>query len=544
MARKTPKDSRAVVRVYVSNLRKRSIRSPRHAWRRLPPEGRPRGGRSRSLRRASHRRSPLAYRGDFPQAADALGKDCRSGAGRRCRISPTRHSPSPRSRARGASPGDTRGSIRCPASVGCDSELVADLEQLVEADPLRERLRAQLMLALYRWTPGRRAGRVPARPPTPRRRARARAGETLRGSRRRSCSRIPSSTGRACRGALWGPAWRRPVSPLDGDRHRSGAPGDRRNRSAPDRHDNRLRPQRPSVARLRVALVREAPRSVTDASPTADGVRAAADDLGFRTKILYGGHALSGFLRAIASAARTSDLVVVDATPHLEAVSRLTRRFPRPVPRARLRLRQASVLRWAAKRDGLQVNDREDGYLGGYLAGLMTHGDEAVSRWRHQDEDRTRPDWRLRGRSAACAPGNPGARRLHGHVRHAEPLRGRSEPTDQPRLGSGHDVAGICGFGALEARGSGVSGPRRRQRPLVPRPAVPRLGRQPLRPRHPARRHAFRIGATPGGRVFRLDLASDGIGLVGINNRVPAVRLKVEKVAARLRAADQSRDAR
>src|SRR5215471_4723929 len=35
-------------------------------------------------------------------------------------------------------------------AAGRDSELVADLEQLVEANPLRERLRAQLMLALYR----------------------------------------------------------------------------------------------------------------------------------------------------------------------------------------------------------------------------------------------------------------------------------------------------------------------------------------------------------------------------------------------------------
>ena len=35
-------------------------------------------------------------------------------------------------------------------AVGQDSELVADLEQLVRANPLRERLRAQLMLALYR----------------------------------------------------------------------------------------------------------------------------------------------------------------------------------------------------------------------------------------------------------------------------------------------------------------------------------------------------------------------------------------------------------
>ena len=55
----------------------------------------------------------------------------------------------------------------------------------------------------------------------------------------------------------------------------------------------------------------------------------------------------------------------------------------------------------------------------------------------------------------------------------------------------------------------------------------------------------FASGQLPGGQDLRLDLASDSIGLVGINDRVPpAVRAKVEKVAAKLRARDQARDAR
>jgi hypothetical protein len=47
----------------------------------------------------------------------------------------------------------------------------------------------------------------------------------------------------------------------------------------------------------------------------------------------------------------------------------------------------------------------------------------------------------------------------------------------------------------------------------------------------------------PEAQDIRLDLASNSIGLVGINGRVPAaVRAKVETVAARLRARDQARD--
>ena len=61
-------------------------------------------------------------------------------------------------------------------ALGVELELVAELEALIEAEPFQERLRAQLMHALYRaGAPGRRVGRVPADERASARRARPRA---------------------------------------------------------------------------------------------------------------------------------------------------------------------------------------------------------------------------------------------------------------------------------------------------------------------------------------------------------------------------------
>jgi hypothetical protein len=55
----------------------------------------------------------------------------------------------------------------------------------------------------------------------------------------------------------------------------------------------------------------------------------------------------------------------------------------------------------------------------------------------------------------------------------------------------------------------------------------------------------FASGHLEGGRDIRPDLASNGIGLVGINSHVPErVRTKVLELVARFRARDEARDAR
>src|SRR4029450_3265296 len=85
-----------------------------------------------------------------------------SGAGRRLPTSATRPLRAPRQRGgggwrgRGRRRAVTEDRIEAELALGRHAELVPELEALVAQHPLRERLRAQLMVALYRS--GRQAG--------------------------------------------------------------------------------------------------------------------------------------------------------------------------------------------------------------------------------------------------------------------------------------------------------------------------------------------------------------------------------------------------
>src|SRR5205814_5893819 len=74
-------------------------------------------------------------------------------------------------------------------------------------------------------------------------------------------------------------------------------------------------------------------QSLTDTSTQQvdpiDGLRAAADQVSIRTKILYSDSTPAGFLKAVAAAAHTSDFVIAEATAHVDSLSRLTKRFPK-----------------------------------------------------------------------------------------------------------------------------------------------------------------------------------------------------------------------
>ena len=109
--------------------------------------------RARAARRSARARASSTRRG---RASRRGGRSCSkrrsaSGAATRSRSSGTRRSRRRRSRASRSS-GSTLLEEQAEArlAIGEHAALVSELEALVRAQPLRERLRAQLMLALYR----------------------------------------------------------------------------------------------------------------------------------------------------------------------------------------------------------------------------------------------------------------------------------------------------------------------------------------------------------------------------------------------------------
>lgn len=437
-------------------------------------------------------------------------------------------------------------------ATGRDSDLVADLEQLVESNPLRERLRAQLMLALYR------AGRP------------ADALETYQRGRRFLVDELglePGETLRRLEARILqqDPTLDRPhVLPRSADAPARPRPPRRRIlamggialglvgiaaiaglMAATAGHSGR-----PASAALRVALVVNTSRSLSDMSPEVvdqmNGLDTAAEDTGVRTSVLYGGDQLKGFLRAIAMAARKSALVIVGPTPSAVALSEVTRRFPdtRFVVLDSV-FGRASPFTGQQNVTGINFDEYENGYLGGYLAGLMTQGKEAVS---VVGGSHTRPERQLiSGFEAGARRARPGIRVLVSYTG-TFISQGVCEAAANQQIDDGStvvfDVAGECGLGALQAAGiDGVWGLSADSDlsdfgPQMLASVVDRIGRVTK-----LAVTLFASGQLPGGEDLRLDLASNAIGPVGISDRVPpAVRTKFEKLDATLRARDQARD--
>jgi len=436
-------------------------------------------------------------------------------------------------------------------AVGHDSELVAELEQLVEANPLRERLRGQLMLALYRsdrqadaleaYQRGRRLvvdelGLVPSETL---RRLETRILQQDPGLDRPSMS--PHSTELPSRPP---PHSRRPatlgiVATLVAIAAIAAALT-----AATVGHSHR-----PIAASGPVALVdAEPPRLGAASAVGVDplyGLRLAAENLGVRYKVYYGGYQTSGFLRTIAKAARKSNFVIIGATPYVEAVSRLTRRFPKTrflVPDSVFD--PAASFAGQKNVTGLNFHDRENGYLGGYLAGLMTHGNQAVSA---VGGKRTESVLALiRGFTQGARLARPGIRVLVNYSRTFEPGASCAALAKQQiRRGSEvvFDVAGACGVGALQTAGLlgvwglGVDSDMSYLGPQILASVVKRFDRATL-----LAVTKLLSGQLPRGEDIRLDLASGNIGLVSISDQVPrAVRLKVDALEAKFLARDQAR---
>jgi DNA-binding SARP family transcriptional activator/basic membrane lipoprotein Med (substrate-binding protein (PBP1-ABC) superfamily) len=436
-------------------------------------------------------------------------------------------------------------------AAGREGEVVPELEQLVAEHPLRERLRAQLMLALYRG--GRQADALNVY-----QRGRRllvdelgiEPGEALRRLETRILQHDPALD-------QVGPARPPPDVPPKGPRRLAlgvaavvvvllaGGTAlvvSERNGSA-------------SARGVRVTLVLPGPPFTQQPAPVdaevLAGLRAAHQDFGVQTAISYGergktqsGDTAGGGLRvALERAARASALVVVGATPNLQTVADVTKEFPK----TRFVLGGGSVndppFHANPNVTGMTFDDREDGYLAGYLAALMTEPRGAVSAVGGQKTPQV--ERLIAGFKTGAKGAHPSGRVLVGYTNtFVDQSACERVANDQIQSGSSvvFDVAGYCGFGALQAAGIrgvwgiGVDDDLSYLGPHILASAVKRGDR--------AVELAVRLflsGTLPGGHDVHLGLGSDSIGLVGISGRVPVdVREKLEQVASALRAHDQA----
>jgi basic membrane lipoprotein Med (substrate-binding protein (PBP1-ABC) superfamily)/DNA-binding winged helix-turn-helix (wHTH) protein len=432
-------------------------------------------------------------------------------------------------------------------AAGDDAAAVADLEALVAENPLRERLRGQLMLALYRagrqaealavYAEGRRLlvdelGLEPAAGLSELQARILRHDPELESSPRPVFSRPPARS--RARSRLWfggaalvlaaavGVAL---VTVLDGS--------------------TRAGPANKRVTVVMQGKPRLDPPPVDAAA--LDGVHAAGRDLHADVHIAYTGSLYeAGLARTLTRAARRSGLVVMGPTIYGDVVARIAKAFPRT---------RFVVFDWEVKAPpfeglrnvtGIRYSDHEAGYLAGYLAALMTRrgavsvvGGARVAPVIHLVE----------GFAAGARAARPSIRVLKGYSgTFSDQSRCESLATDQIDAGSGvvFDAAGDCGFGALEAAGIrgvwgiGVDVDLSYLGSHILASAVKRLDRGPE-----LAIKLFLDDALPAGRTIVLDLSSDSVGLVGISSRVSApVRKELLRVAASLRRRDQQRDAR
>ena len=144
VGRRGAADAAKALQVTVSRLR-RAL----GAGRRAP--ARPRGGGYRLRRRRRRRRSCAAEPTSAARAATRCGRRSPCGAGRRSPTCGTRRSRSRRSAGwRSCARPALEERVEAELALGRHARLVGELEALVAEHPLRERLRGQQMLALYR----------------------------------------------------------------------------------------------------------------------------------------------------------------------------------------------------------------------------------------------------------------------------------------------------------------------------------------------------------------------------------------------------------
>jgi DNA-binding SARP family transcriptional activator/basic membrane lipoprotein Med (substrate-binding protein (PBP1-ABC) superfamily) len=431
-------------------------------------------------------------------------------------------------------------------ATGHADDLIADLERLAHAHPLRERLQAQLMLALYRSD--RQADALAAYQDVRRRlvdELGLEPGETLRTLHTRMLQRDPQ----LARARAWPlPAQR--AAPTRRDRllaagvavvlvvaavitggvlvvrsnGRAGSPG----------------PLHGTIYRVTLVSPGPPPKSLSQSaveSGPLQGLSAAERDLGVHTASLWNGQ--------YERAARRSDLVLLAATPDprvFDAIARVARRHPNTRFVLSEAITKASVFARLRNVSGVAYDNYELGYLAGDLAALIVRPHQTIS--------------------AVAGVPVPSVLNLiagyRGGARHARPSvhvlvnytqsfveQDRCEFWADQQIDRGSkvvfDVAGDCGFGAMQAAqlrgvwGIGVDSDLSYLGPQILASAVKRFDRET--------EAVIALGTEgklpPAGNIT-LNLANDSVGLVGISGRVPqSVREKLETVAAELRSRDQ-----
>jgi DNA-binding SARP family transcriptional activator/basic membrane lipoprotein Med (substrate-binding protein (PBP1-ABC) superfamily) len=427
---------------------------------------------------------------------------------------------------------------------GRDADLVASLEHLVAAHPLRERLRAQLMLALYRS--GRQAAAL-AVYQEGRRMLVDELGIEPSDTLRRLEARILQHDPALARESAWPIAANAPASRRRGAaalaraaRRVAAATGTyvlvRGDGGGAGTHASAL------GRALRVAAINPIPKPPpTDEAPVVqepiDGMRQAAAQFGMKVRLYWADRA-----DYVTAAAAWADLVVVGAAPAFDDVAAAARLHPR----TRFLIPFSATASWSPFRGlknvtGLVSDDRELGYLAGVLAALMAKPRTAVSAVGGVPVPAVQD--LIAGFTAGARSIRPRIRVLVGYSRtflQQEPCE--HQANDQIDRGSSvvFDVAGSCGYGAMQAAGIrgvwgiGVDSDLSYLGPQILASAVKRIDRATA-----LAVSLFANGTLPPGGNLRLNLGNDALGLVGISDRVPErVRARLEAVAARLRARD------
>ena len=440
-------------------------------------------------------------------------------------------------------------------AAGRSGELVPELEQLVALHPERERLWAELMLALYRSR--RQAEALAAY-----RRVRAHLDETLglqpnehlreleAQMLRQDPALMTGTTARAdpVPAGILSPPTRR-IAWLAGAGLAAVAVGAliiafALHDASSTGTERQMRP---------IALVMFGrPPDPTKPPPTSldDSLEAtliSGLQQGVRehipARVVYvGGNSREQLIESIGRQARRAGLLILGASPDFRDIAEAARRNPK----TRFVVISTSVhdADFPHNVTGMKFDDGEVGYLAGYLGALEAGPATRVSAVGGEPTPAVQRI--LRGYRAGARKAVPSTQVVVDYANSFVDQQ-RCERLADRQVDAGSkvvfDVAGNCGLGALQAAGIrgvwgiGVDSDMSALGPQILASSVKHIDSSVR-----IAMELYAAGKLPPGRDLQFNLGNDGVGGVGINPSVsPAIRAKLEQVAAAVRARDQRR---